>query len=53
MDIQKTLNQSVEQGAVHGVIAAAAMSIGGGLCPQRIIWVRNQTAWLRHGKLAA
>jgi len=29
------------------------MSVSAGACFQRTICVRNQSAWLRHGKLAA
>lgn len=50
MDIQKTLNQAVEQGAVHGVIAAAATDKGvlfegaaGGLKLNSVIWLASMT----------
>ena len=50
MDIQKTLNQSVEQGAVHGVIAAAATDKGtifegaaGDLRTGSVIWIASMT----------
>ena len=50
MDIQKVLNGSVEQGAVHGVIAAAATDKGtifegaaGGLRTDSVIWIASMT----------
>ena len=50
MDIQKTLDESVEQEAVHGVIAAAATDKGtvfegaaGGLKPNSVIWIASMT----------
>jgi methyl acetate hydrolase len=50
MDIQKTLNESVERGAVHGVIAAAATDTGtifegaaGGLKTNSVIWIASMT----------
>lgn len=50
MDIQKTLNRSVEQGAVHGVIAAAATADGtifegaaGDLKINSVIWLASMT----------
>src|SRR3984893_2927686 len=50
MDIQKTLNESVEQGAVHGVIAAATTDkdmifdgAAGGLKTNSVIWIASMT----------
>jgi methyl acetate hydrolase len=50
MDIQKKLNESVESGAVHGVIAAAATDKGpifegeaGGLKTNSVIWIASMT----------
>jgi methyl acetate hydrolase len=50
MDIQKTLDESVEQGAVHGVTAAAATDKGtvfegaaGGLKTNSVIWLASMT----------
>jgi methyl acetate hydrolase len=50
MDIQKTLNESVENGAVHGVIAAAATDKGmifegaaGDLRTNSVIWIASMT----------
>jgi len=50
MDIQKKLNESVEKGAVHGVIAAAATDKGvifegaaGGLKTDSVIWIASMT----------
>ena len=49
MDIQKTLNQSVEQGAVHGVIAAATdkgtifEGAAGDLRTGSVIWIASMT----------
>jgi methyl acetate hydrolase len=50
MDIQKTLNESVDQGAVHGVIAAAATDRGtifegaaGDLKTNSVIWIASMT----------
>src|SRR6185437_7287786 len=50
MDIQKTLNESVGRGAVHGVTAAAATDKGtvfegaaGGLKTNSVIWLASMT----------
>jgi len=50
MDIQKTLNESVGRGAVHGVVAAAATDKGtifegaaGGLKINSVIWIASMT----------
>ena len=50
MDIQKTLNESIERGAVHGVSAAAATDKGvifegaaGGLRTDSVIWIASMT----------
>ncbi len=50
MDIEKTLKDAVEQGAVHGVIAAAATDKGtifegaaGGLKTNSVIWIASMT----------
>jgi len=50
MDIQKKLNESVDAGAVHGVIAAAATDKGiifegsaGGLKTDSVVWIASMT----------
>ena len=50
MDIQRSLEKSVESGAVHGVIAAAATDKGvlfegaaGGLKLDSVIWIASMT----------